>query len=430
MGPSCPIIIIGLASCQFRSLSQALQNSDIFGQHLLIPIPTTPQRKALLEHFLKDLNLEKIESVPNTVDYYATQISMKTPGYVARDLKLLVRQAKLKAMRSNDNLVEQFEQLSIGKDEKRKPVVRLSDFEYSLETYRPSQQIGMTLESLISKKKKAKSWDDLGGYEKIKDRIKQAVLLPMLQPDIFTKLGVKPPSGLLLYGPSGCGKTALAQALMSESMMNVISIRGPEIFSKYLGETEHKIRTLFSTAKRNSRSIVFIDEMDSIAMKRGFDMNDGNSSGGVNERVLSTLLNEIDGVEGRQDVILICCTNRPDQIDDALLRPGRLDQLIYIGLPTLEDRINIIKTLIKSIVVDDTIDPVELAKQTEFCTGADLESLFREAGTIALREDLNAKYISKHHIQQVLTPILEKAEDQILDGSLDLYERFLHEHHQ
>ncbi|KAI7905034.1 P-loop containing nucleoside triphosphate hydrolase protein [Cokeromyces recurvatus] len=360
----------------------------------------------------------------------------KTSGYVARDLKLLVRQAKLKAMRSvhdsNHNLIDQFKQLSISTTEQKKYKVQLSDFEYALEIYRPSQQIGIPTES-ITRKKKSKSWDDLGGYEKIKDRIKQAVLLPLLKPDVFIRLGVKPPSGLLLYGPSGCGKTALAQALMSESMMNVISIKGPEIFSKYLGETEHKIRTLFSTAKRISPCIVFIDEMDSIATRRGFDMNDEGSNG-VNERVLSTLLNEIDGVEGRQGVVVIGCTNRPDQIDDALLRPGRLDQLIYVKLPTFEDRVDIIQRLLKTISVtnnkDEAIDPIELAKQTEFCSGADLENLFREAGTVALRKDINTKYITKQHIQEVIIPICEKAEDQILDGRLDIYERFLHEHQQ
>lgn len=153
----------------------------------------------------------------------------------------------------------------------------------------------------------------------------------------------------------------------------------PEIFSKYLGETENKLRKLFATAKRISPCIVFIDEMDAIGTKRGFDT--GDSSGGVNERVLSTLLNEMDGVEGRQGVVVIGCTNRPDQIDDAIIRPGRLDQLVYVGLPSLEDRIDIIKTLMRNISINGDIDPVALARQTEFCSGADLENLFRYGST-------------------------------------------------
>jgi transitional endoplasmic reticulum ATPase len=162
---------------------------------------------------------------------------------------------------------------------------------------------------------------------------------------------------------------------MTSHILNFQFFR-PEIFSKYLGETENKLRKLFATAKRISPCIVFIDEMDAIGTKRGFDSAD-SGGGGVNERVLSTLLNEMDGVEGRQGVVVIGCTNRPDQIDDAMLRPGRLDQLVYVGLPTLEDRVDIIKTLMKNISVSNDIDPNELAKQTEFCTGADLENLFR-----------------------------------------------------
>lgn len=279
-------------------------------------------------------------------------------------MKLLIRQAKLKSQRTKADIVDQLGKLSLST-----PLVQWSDFEYALDAYRPSQR--SEVESTLPKR----DWDDMGGYKVIKDRMKQAILLPLLKPEVFTKLGIKPPSGLLLYGPSGCGKTALVQALVSESMMNIISIKGPEIFSKYLGETENKLRKIFATAKRISPCIVFIDEMDAIGTKRGFDS--GESSGGVNERVLSTLLNEMDGVEGRQGVVVIGCTNRPDQIDDAILRPGRLDQLVFVGLPTSEDRVDIIKTLMKKISVSDDIDPIQLAKQTEFCSGADLENLFR-----------------------------------------------------
>lgn len=217
-----------------------------------------------------------------------------------------------------------------------------------------------------------------------------------------------------------------------------------------MGETENKLRKLFATAKRISPCIIFIDEMDAIGTKRGFDASDGGG-GGVNERVLSTLLNEMDGVEGRQGVVVIGCTNRPDQIDDAIIRPGRLDQLIYVGLPTLEDRIDIINTLMKKIRVSEDVDPVALAKQTEFCSGADLDNLFRyspcttyysssvvlnaslfcnhrEAGTAALRKDINVEEINDDHIQTVIVPICERAEDQILEGRLDVYEKFLHDH--
>ncbi|KAI8379984.1 P-loop containing nucleoside triphosphate hydrolase protein [Choanephora cucurbitarum] len=383
---------------------------------MLLPIPSLPQRKQLLTYFLNSTKL-KGSNEEDSMDDHITQISLRTSGYVARDLERLIRLAKLKSMRSRD-VVDQFKELSL--EPNSLSFLEWTDIEYALDTYKPSQKQLEQIESTMPKR----TWNDLGGYQAVKDKIKQAVLLPLLQPEVFKKLGIKPPSGLLLYGPSGCGKTALVQALVSESMMNVISIKGPEIFSKYLGETESRLRKIFATAKRISPCLIFIDEMDAIGTKRGFDM--GNGGGGVNERVLSTLLNEMDGVEGRQGVVVIGCTNRPDQIDDAILRPGRLDQLVYIELPSLADRIDIINTIMKRTSVADDIHPEELAKQTEFCTGADLENLFREAGTVALRDNLNTEYIANSHIQNVLTSICERAENQVLQGNLDVYERLRH----
>ncbi|KAG2231717.1 hypothetical protein INT48_003572 [Thamnidium elegans] len=415
IGDTKPVCVVGLGR-HLKSIPESLRKTDIFRQHMTLTIPTLPQRKTLLMELLKPLDLQHLKDiVVDKLEYYATQISMRTSGYVVRDLILLLRQAKLKSMRSKQDIVNQLENLALDQD----GTIQWSDFEYALSTYRPSQRT--QIESTLRKR----DWDEMGGYKTIKDRMKQAILLPLFQPQVFKKLGIKPPSGLLLYGPSGCGKTALVQALVSESMMNIISINGPEIFSKYLGETENKLRTIFATAKRISPCIIFVDEMDAIGTKRGMDASDGN---GVNERVLSTLLNEMDGVEERQGVVVIGCTNRPDQIDDAILRPGRLDQLIFVGLPTLEDRIDIIQKLVKKVSVSDSVDPIELAKQTEFCTGADLENLFREAGTAALRNDINTNSIDQQDIDSVIVSICEKAEDQILQGNLNIYEKFLHDH--
>ncbi|CAO3681363.1 unnamed protein product [Rhizopus microsporus] len=381
------ICVIGLAH-QLSSLPDAFKRTDIFRQHMALPIPTMTQRKSLLKEMMKVLDLDE-----QTVEKYSTQISLRTSGYVARDLKSLIRQAMLKSKRrkaaKEEDIVNRLEQLSISSD------IQWEDFEYAIQVHRPSQQLEQ--EATMPKR----DWSELGGYKEIKDRMKQAILLPLREPHVFTKLGIRPPSGLLLHGPSGTGKTALVQALITESMMNVISIKGPEIFSKYLGETEEKIRTIFATAKRISPCIIFIDEMDAIGTKRG--LND--ISGGVNERVLSTLLNEMDGVEGRQGVVVIGCTNRLDHIDDAILRPGRLDQLILVDLPTLEERIEIIKAYMHRIAVADDVDPVTLAYQTESCTGADIENLFREAGTLALRKDMNAQRITMQDILQAHTAL-------------------------
>ncbi|KAL0088363.1 P-loop containing nucleoside triphosphate hydrolase protein [Phycomyces blakesleeanus] len=391
---------------------------DIYIRTYLIKENHRPQRKLIAENILQDFELDSQLSKVEAVNYYATQISMRTSGYVALDLKRLCKRALLKSLRRNrlesDDLAGELAQLSLV------PEIEWSDFEYALSTYRPSQQI--EVEASLPKR----DWKEIGGY-KIKQKITQATLLPLLQPEIFTRLGVKPPSGLLLYGPSGCGKTAMVQALASESMMNVISIKGPEIFSKYLGETESKVRKLFATAKRIAPCIMFIDEMDAIGTRRGWDTSD--SGGGVNERVLSTLLNEMDGVEGRQGVIVIGCTNRPDQIDDAILRPGRLDQLIYVGLPTMEERLDIVMILSKKMVVSPTVDLQSLAQQTEYCNGADLENMFREAGILALRQDLNANAIEDKHLQQILETVCKRAKHQVLEqDSLAIYEKFRNDH--
>ncbi|ORY91205.1 P-loop containing nucleoside triphosphate hydrolase protein [Syncephalastrum racemosum] len=365
----------------------------------------------------------------NTVDYYASQISLRTSGYVARDLSLLCRRALLHALRDNpDDMVDRIARLHIDQAEPMETdaptsssLVQWKNFSYALAHFRPSQQV--QIESTLPKR----SWEELGGYHKIKDRIRKATLLPLSQPTLFSRLGIKPPSGVLLYGPSGCGKTALVQALASESMMNVMSINGPEIFSKYLGETELKIRRLFANAKRIAPCILFIDEFDAIGSKRGW--SHGESSGGVNERVMSTLLNEMDGVEGRQGVIVIGCTSCPDQIDDAILRPGRMDQVLYVGLPDLEDRKEIIQAIMLRMTVEASLDVDTLARQTEFCTGADIDQIFRAAGTVALREDIEADSIKNAHIQAVLADIAERARQRVIEeDSLLVYEQFQNAH--
>ncbi|KAI9270612.1 P-loop containing nucleoside triphosphate hydrolase protein [Phascolomyces articulosus] len=359
------VCITGLAQ-ELKYLPDVLRKTDIFNEHLHLPIPTMQQRKQILRNILCDIPLEPVKE--NSIEYYTTQISLRTSGYVARDLKSLCRSATLRSMRDNDGLEIEFSKLSIDVNRNNSLLVKWSDFLYALSTSRPSQQLEVDMN--LPKR----DWAELGGYDKIKRRMKQATLLPLLEPQTFSKLGIKPPSGLLLYGPSGCGKTAFVQALATESMMNVMSIRGPEIFSKYLGETESKIRKIFATAKRIAPCILFIDEMDAISARRGWES--GESSGGINERVLSTLLNEMDGVEGRNGVVVIGCTNRPNSIDDAILRPGRLDQLIYMGLPDEHDRQEIIKALMKRISISPDINIHWLGNVTEYCTGADIENIF------------------------------------------------------
>ncbi|KAF8930233.1 hypothetical protein BGZ58_008380 [Dissophora ornata] len=276
-----------------------------------------------------------------------------------------------------------------------------------------------------------------GGYTGLRKRVNQAIHWPITNPETFKRMGVKPPMGLLLYGPSGCGKTMLVQTLAAESSMNFIPIKGPEIFSKYLGETEATLRRLFAMAHQIAPCILFFDEMDSIGAKRGWG-GDGDSQGsnGVNERVLSTLLNEMDGVEERTGVFVIGCTNQPRAMDDALMRPGRLDQLIYVGYPTLQDRADIINTIGERIPLPKDLETrSKLAKLTVGFSPADLDALFREAAILSLRRDIATRHVDLCDVDEVARTMSPSVQDRIDKSALrnpdgwdvvvpDLYRQF------
>ncbi|CAG8756403.1 15719_t:CDS:2, partial [Acaulospora morrowiae] len=283
-----------------------------------------------------------------------------TSGYVAKDLEKLVRLAVLHSLRElmaidkkpmrqdhDDNELENlFGKMSLSDmDYESKCLnfyrswkLKWDNFQYALSIMKPSQKV--EFESVLPSRR----WCDIMvyfRYEDLKRKIEKMVKLPLTHSDTYARLGLKPTSGLLLYGPSGCGKTILVQALVYESRMNVICVKGPSICSKYFGETENIIRNLFKTARKISPCIIFFDEIDSIASRR--DWNDEEGNVGVGERVLSTLLNEMDGIQELNDVLVIGCTNRPDRIDDALVRPGRIDQSLYVGLPNKDERTDILK---------------------------------------------------------------------------------------
>ncbi|KAH8549672.1 P-loop containing nucleoside triphosphate hydrolase protein [Umbelopsis sp. PMI_123] len=422
INPEEQVFVIGLAT-GLKQLPEHLRSLDIFDQHEHIPIPTRPQREAILKTLITHYNLKFDVKDDDYLDTVISRISQSTSGYVAKDLKLLLRSAALHAMRRptnkepNQDISVAMNALSLAEtSDNDSTLILWQDVEYAIEHSSPSQQA--SFETTIDKR----SWTDIGGYAKLKKKLQRAVLLPISNPEKYKMLGIPPPSGILLFGPSGCGKSLLVQALASESIMNVITVKGPEIFSKYLGESEAAIRNLFATAKRISPCIVFIDEMDSIACKRGWDAGEGGNS--VNERLLSTLLNEMDGVEGRQGVFVVGCTNRPDQIDDAILRPGRLDLLLHVDLPTKEDRQDIIQLIISRMSVADDVSVEHVAEATRFCTGADLNSIFREAARTAIREDPNIQRIYQRHIEASIDRIQRRAEVHATDGSLQVFRKF------
>ncbi|KAI8600016.1 P-loop containing nucleoside triphosphate hydrolase protein [Dissophora ornata] len=428
---------------------------DIFQHEFQIPIPVKAQRQDMMEALMASMSGTDVEE--NMAQKpMASRAAQMTSGYVAKDMRNLYRSALLHSLRQEhssksrgfdvEQLVGHLSRASLNTNNvvqeslsgsvknldqcQTQGLPGWGDFAYAIETSSPSQQI--EFESLVRPRR-----SNYGGYTGLRKRVNQAIHWPITNPETFKRMGVKPPMGLLLYGPSGCGKTMLVQTLAAESSMNFIPIKGPEIFSKYLGETEATLRRLFAMAHQIAPCILFFDEMDSIGAKRGWG-GDGDSQGsnGVNERVLSTLLNEMDGVEERTGVFVIGCTNQPRAMDDALMRPGRLDQLIYVGYPTLQDRADIINTIGERIPLPKDLETrTKLAKLTVGFSPADLDALFREAAILSLRRDIATRHVDLCDVDEVARTMSPSVQDRIDKSALrnpdgwdvvvpDLYRQF------
>jgi len=254
-------------------------------------------------------------------------------------------------------------------------------------------------------------WTDIGGLEEVKQELKEAVEWPLKNPEIFSRLGIKPPKGILLYGPPGCGKTLLGRAVATESEANFITIKGPEVFSKWVGESEKAIREVFRKARMAAPSVIFFDEIDSLVPRRGL----GFSDSGVSERVISQLLTEMDGIVSLEDIVIVAATNRPDMVDPAVLRPGRFDRLIYVPEPDEKSRLQIFQLYMKNMPLAKDVNLAQIVTMTKNYSGADIEALCREAAMHALRRDVNSKEVTFADFQEAIkkigpsvTPDMEK----------------------
>jgi transitional endoplasmic reticulum ATPase len=241
-------------------------------------------------------------------------------------------------------------------------------------------------------------WNEVGGLKQVKQELMESVEWPLKKPEVFKKMGIKPPRGILLYGPPGCGKTLLARAVATESEANFISIKGPEIFSKWVGESEKAIREIFRKGRTAAPAIIFFDELDAIVPKRGL----GYADSGASERVISQLLTEIDGIESLQNVLVIAATNRPDILDPAVLRPGRFDRLIYVPSPDFDSLKEIFKIHAHSMPLSRDVDLDDLARKAQGYSGADVEAICREAAMNGLREDIEATEVSLRDFNQAM----------------------------
>lgn len=356
------VVVIGVTN-ELKNIDLSLRRPGRFDLEVEIGIPDIEGRFDIL---MKQMS--KIEERLKKIDTQEIkEIASKTHGYVGSDLLSLVRESVMKAI--NRHLE--------ASDHNIKDVgVRYEDFQLSMKDIRPS-----AMKEIILEMPKVR-WSDIGGQEVLKRKLHEMVELPLKEADRFERFGIKAPKGLLLYGPPGCSKTMTAKALATESGLNFLAIKGPEIFDKYVGESERKIRDIFNKARASSPSIIFIDEIDAIAVDR-----EGSESTNVSKQVLNTMLNELDGVEELNGVILVGATNRPASIDAALLRPGRLDRHVYVGPPDYEARYEILyKNTAKFGISDDVRETLllDLVEKTSGCSGSECVLLCQEAGLVAV----------------------------------------------
>jgi transitional endoplasmic reticulum ATPase len=400
------VIVIG-ATNRPGALDPALRRPGRFDREIEIGVPDKKGRYEVLQIHTRGMPLhgnEVPEKEKTGEDVDLKKLSEMTHGYTGADLSALGRETAMKALR------RYLPQINL--EEERIPPAVLEKMEVNMDDFvNAYKEVTPTAMREVYIEVSTVHWDDAGGLDDVKQHLKEAVEWPMKNPEIFTRLGIKPPKGILLYGPPGCGKTLLARAVATESEANFISIKGPEVFSKWVGESEKAIREVFRKARMAAPAVVFLDEMDSLAPRRGA----GFSDSGVSERVISQLLTEMDGILTLGDIVVIAATNRPDMVDSAVLRPGRFDRLIYVPEPDEKSRLQIFKIYTKDMPLNKDVDLNQLATATKYYSGADIESLCREAAMHALRKDMSTKEVTMQNFQEAMkemgpsvTPDMEK----------------------
>jgi transitional endoplasmic reticulum ATPase len=373
-------VVVIAATNRVNALDPALRRPGRFDREIEIKVPTREGRLEILQIHTRGMPLKEVD---------LQEYSIRTHGFVGADLAALCREAAMHALRRVLPQLD-LETEIIPPEILFALKVTKEDFETAMKIVEPSAMREVLLEIPNVK------WEQVGGLSDVKQDLKEAVELPLKRPDIFTKFKIRPLSGILLYGVTGTGKTLLAKAIATESEANFIPVRGPEIFSKWVGESERAIREIFRKARQAAPSIVFFDEIDAIASRRG-----EFAGSKVNETIVNQLLSEIDGLQDRSQVVLIAATNRPDILDTALLRPGRFDRLIYVPLPDYEARLEILKIYTKDMPTSD-LDLKNLAAKTENYSGADLENLCREAVMLLIRENIDADQLLMKHFEAAL----------------------------
>ena len=382
-------LVVMAATNRPDDIDGALRRPGRFDRELKINPPGEKGRKKILRIHTRGMPLDK------DVDFET--IARRTMGYTGADIEVLCKEAALKSIKPYfSDLKNMQEKIPVEILDKIK--VSKKHFEDALKNIEPSAM----REVLINKPHVR--WADVGGLEKAKEKLRELVELPLLKPELYIQAGIKPSKGVLLHGPPGTGKTLLAKAVATESNANFISVKGPELVSKWVGESEKHVREIFKKAKQVSPSIIFFDEFDSISKLRGSSMNDST------EKIVNQLLTELDGIEELEGVVVIAATNRKDLIDPSLLRAGRIDSIIELGMPDKKTREEIFKVHTKNMPLEKSFKISEYIKKTENWTGADIESVCRNAGINAIKRVYQLKQkikltIKKQDFENALTEI-------------------------
>ncbi|XP_011162129.1 ATPase family protein 2 homolog [Solenopsis invicta] len=374
-------VLIVATTAKSDLVDSSLRRPGRLDMEFEIYVPTPNMRTEILKKLLS--------KIPNELSCKDIQsISFVTHGFVGADLYGLCSRAII-------NAVKRHQKNEVMSDDELK--VSMIDFQYALTITKPSAMKEVLVEVPNVR------WSDIGGQEDLKLKLKQAVEWPLKHPEAFVRLGITPPRGVLMFGPPGCSKTMIAKALATESKVNFLNIKGPELFSKWVGESEKAVREVFRKARQVAPSIIFIDEIDALGGERG-SSSSGNGSN-VQERVLAQLLTELDGVTTLGSVTLVAATNRPDKIDKALLRPGRLDRIIYVGLPDEETRREIFNIKLRNMPIAQDVNIEDLVCLTEGYTGAEIQAICHEAAMKALEKNIDATIVTKEHFIAAFTVI-------------------------
>ena len=364
-------IVVMAATNRPDDIDEALRRPGRFDRELRINPPTEDGRKEILQIHTRGMPLG------DDVDF--NELAIRTIGFTGADLEVLSKEAGLKSIKPFFNDLKNMQE-KIPTEVLDKIKVSRNDFLEALKKVEPS-----AMREVLIKKPHVK-WNDIGGLKEAKDKLRELVELPLMRPDLYKAAGIKSSKGILLYGPPGTGKTLLAKAVANEANANFISVKGPELISKWVGESEKHVREIFKKAKQVAPAIIFFDEFDSISKSRGSGF--GNDS---SEKVVNQLLTELDGVEELENVIVIAATNRRDLIDPALLRPGRIDAQVELPMPDEETRKEIFKVHMKDMPVEKGISVEEMAKRSDGYTGADIEAVVRFAGINSIKKNYKIK---------------------------------------